>query len=133
MFTLVYKKIVKISDQVSIFVRANIAQVVIIVGTFVFLEAIKSFPYINIVPNYQFLVIGFTLLLSVVVLRVSISNKKVMLVVLILFFLAAIITIFDIKRISDLIGFIIYVLLVLVIIRQIINDRESLKKINSDN
>ena len=130
MFTFVYKKIIKISDQVSIFVRANIAQIVIIVGTFVFLETIQSFPYINIIPKYQFLVIGFTLLLSVVLLRVSISNKKIMLAVLILFCFAAIITIFDIERILDLIGFIVFVLITLAVIRQIINDREKLKKLD---
>ncbi len=130
MFTFIYKKIIKIYDQASIFVRANTTQIVIIVGTFVFFEVIQSFPYINIVPNYQFLVIGFTLLLSMVLLRVSISNKKIMLAVLILFFLAAIITIFDIKRILDLIGFIIFVLIALVVIRQIINDREKLKKLD---
>lgn len=132
MYTFIYKKIVRVSDRISIFVRQNLTQMVVILGTFVFLEVIKSFPYINIIPNYQFLVIGITLLLSVVLLRVSISNKKIILAVLGLFFLASITTIFDIKPISDLIGFIIFVLLALVIIRQIANDRENLKKIEAE-
>lgn len=132
MYTFIYKKIVKVSDQASSFVRQNLAQIVVIVGTFVVLEVIKSFPYINIIPNYQFLVIGFTLFLSVVLLRASITNKKIILAVLALFFLASVTTIFGIKSISDLIGFIIFVLLAIVIIRQIANDRENLKKIDSE-
>jgi len=130
MYTFIRTKIISLTDIASNFIRENVAQVVIIVSSFVVLELIRSFPYINIIPNYQFLVIGFTLLLSVVLLRVSISNKKIMLAVLILFFLAAIITIFDIKRILDLIGFIIFVLITLAAIRQIINDREKLKKLD---
>lgn len=130
MYTFIYKKIVKASDHVSIFVRQNLTQIVIIVGLFVMLEAIKSFPYINIIPNYQFLVVGFILFLTVVLLRVSLSNKKIILLVLILFTLASLITIFDVKPISDLIGFVIFVLLTLVVILQIASDRKDLKKID---
>lgn len=130
MYTFIYKKIIKVSDQVVSFVRQNLVQVVVILGLFVVLEVIKSFPYINIIPNYQFLVIGFILFLSVVLLRVSISNKKIILALLALLFLASITTIFDIKPISDLIGFVIFVLLTLVIIRQIANDRDKLKEID---
>ncbi|MEK7518127.1 MAG: hypothetical protein AAB583_06315 [Patescibacteria group bacterium] len=132
MYTFIHKKIVKIFGEASIFIRENLAQIVIIVGAFVLLEVIQSFPYINIIPNYQFLVIGFTLLLAVVLLRVSISNKKIMLAVLVLLFLGAIITIFDIEKILELVGFVAFVLLVFIIIRQIVNDRESLKKTDSE-
>lgn len=132
MHSFIYKKIIKLSNRVSIFVRQNLAQIVIIVSLFVVLELIKSFPYVNIIPNYQFLVLGFILFLTVVLLRVSLSNKKIILFVLILFMLASFITIFDVRPISDLIGFIIFVLLTLVIIRQIANDRKNLKKIDSE-
>lgn len=128
MFTFIYKKIVRITDQACKFVSQNLVQIVIIVGLFVVFEVIQSFPYINIIPNYQFLVIGFTLFLTVVLLRVSMSNKKIILAVLALFSVAAVASIFDIKRISDFIGFVIFVLLMIVIIRQIANDRGDLKK-----
>lgn len=128
MYTFIYKKIVKIFDDASISVRENLAQIVIIIGTFVFLEVIQSFPYINIIPNYQFLVIGFILLLSVILLRVSIPNRKIILIVLFLFATAALLSILDIKPIANLIGFVIYILLAIIIIRQIVNDREELKK-----
>lgn len=128
MYTFIRQKIINITDLVSNFVRKNLAQVVIIIGSFVVLEIIQSFPYINIIPNYQFLVIGFILFLSVVLLRVSIPNKKIIFAVLILFVAASLTTIFDIKPVSNLIGFVIYVLLAIIIIRQIANDREKLKK-----
>lgn len=125
------KKIIKVLDNITFYVRQNIAQIVIIVGVFVTLEVIQSFPYINIIPNYQFLVIGFTLLLGVVLLRFSVSNKKIILLVLALFCIAIITTIFDIKRISDLIGFIIFVLLTIATFRQIFQDRRKLKELDS--
>lgn len=128
MYTFIRQKIINIADLTSNFVRKNLAQVVIIVGSLVVLEVIQSFPYINIIPNYQFLVIGFILFLSVVLLRVSIPNKKIIFVVLILFVVASLTTIFDIKPVSNLIGFVIYVLLAIIIIRQIANDREKLKR-----
>lgn len=128
MYTFIRQKIINLTDLVSNFVRKNLAQVVIIVGSFVVLEVIQSFPYINIIPNYQFLVIGFILFLSVVLLRVSIPNKKIIFAVLILFVAASLTTIFDIKPVSNLIGFVIYVLLAIIIIRQIANDREKLKR-----
>lgn len=124
------KKIIKVLDNITSYVRQNIAQIVIIVGVFVTLEVIQSFPYINIIPNYQFIVIGFILFLSIVLLRVSIPSKKIILAVLVLFVAASITTIFDVKPVSDLIGFVIFVLLAIAIIRQIANDRENLKKID---
>lgn len=131
MYTFIYKKIVKISNQTSVFVQKNLVQLAIIGGLFVFLEVIQTFPYVNIIPSYQFLVIGFILFLTVLLLRVTISNRRIIQAILILFFVASIVAIFDVKRISDLIGFIIFVLLALVIIRQIVIDRTKLKNIDS--
>ena len=128
MYTFIYKKIIKISNKISIFIRENLVQIVIIGGLFVLLQIIKSFPYVNIIPNYQFLVIGFILFLTVILLRVSISNKKITFIVLILFFLAALSAIFDLALISDLIGFVVFVLLTLVVVSQIVRDRGRLKK-----
>jgi hypothetical protein len=130
MQTFIYKKIIKISNQISDFVRENLVQLAIIGGLFVFLEIIQTFPYINIIPNYQFLVIGFMLFLTVVLLKVSVSNRKIISAVLILFLFTPILEIFDIKRVSDLIGFVAFILLTIVIIRQIVIDREKLKKMD---
>lgn len=131
MYTFIHKKIIKILDRATGFVRHNLAQIVIIVGLFLVLEVIQTFPYINIIPNYQFLVIGFTLFLAVALLRVSVSNKQIILIVLALFSVAVITTIFDIKLMSGLIGFATFVLLVIVIIRQILQDRRKLRELDS--
>lgn len=131
MYTFIYKKIIKVLDRITFFVRHNLAQIVIIVGLFLVLEVIQTFPYINIIPNYQFLVIGFTLFLAVALLRVSVSNKQIILTVLVLFFAAVISTIFDIKLISGLIGFVVFVLIAIATIRQIFQDRRKLRKLDS--
>lgn len=130
MYTFIYKKIVKFSDQVSAFVRQNLTQIVIIVSLFVVLEIIKSFPYINIIPNYQFLVIGFILLLGVILLRFSIPNRKIISGILFLFVIASFLTIFDIKPILDLIGFVIFILLLLIVGRKMILEKDDLRENN---
>lgn len=130
MYTFIYKKIVKFSDQVSAFVRQNLTQIVIIVSLFVVLEIIKSFPYINIIPNYQFLVIGFILLLGVILLRFSIPNRKIISGILFLFVIASLLTIFDVKPILDLIGFVIFILLLLIVGRKIILEKDDLRDNN---
>ncbi len=129
MFTFIIKKITKLFDSVTDFVRKNTAQVVIIVGTFAVLELIQSFPYINIIPKYQFLVIGFVLLLSVILLRVSISNKMINYFVILIFVIGIFTAILDIEQISNLIGFIAFILLFIIVVRQFFQDRKKLKEI----
>lgn len=128
MFTNIFKKIIRVFDRSTEFVRKNNAQVVIIVGTFAVLELIQSFPYINIIPRYQFLVIGFVLFLSVTLLRVSISNRLINYLVLILFVIAIFTSLLNIEQISNLIGFIAFVLLFIIVVRQIFIDRKKLKE-----
>jgi hypothetical protein len=130
MFSPIYKKITKVSNQIFIFVQKNLVQLAIIGGLFVFLEVIQTFPYVNIIPSYQFLVISFILLLTVILLRVTISNKIIICFVLILFVISAVVAIFDIKRILDLIGFIIFILLAIVIVRQFLIDRKKFKNLD---
>ncbi|MBI4091591.1 MAG: hypothetical protein HY427_00060 [Candidatus Levybacteria bacterium] len=129
MFTSIYKKITNIFDRATDFVRKNTVQVVIIVSCFAVLELIQSFPYVNIIPRYQFLVISFVLLLSVVLLRVFISSKLINYVVLALFVISIFTAILDIEQISNLIGFVAFVLLSIMVIRQIFQDREKLKEV----
>jgi len=132
MYTFIRKKIIKYTDRISNFARDNLTQIVIIGGLFIFLEIAKSLPYVNIIPSYQFLVIGFIIFLTVVLFRVAVPNKNLVLAVLILFGVAAITTIFEMAQVSEIVGFIIFVLLAIVIVRQFANDREKLKKVDSE-
>jgi hypothetical protein len=127
MYTHTKKKINKILKRVVNFVQKNLVQIVVVGGIFVLLQAVKSFPYINIIPNYQFLVIGLTLFLAVLIFKILIPNRNIVIAILILFGIATVTTIFELELISELIGFIIFILLC-VTLRQVIRDRKEFKK-----
>lgn len=124
----VYKKITAVWNKIFVFVQENLVRLAIVGGLFVFLEIIQTFPYVNIIPSYQFLVIGFILFLIVIIFNEAFSNKRILFFITTLFAIASITAIFDLKRISDLFGFMIFVLLILVTLRGIIADRKKLKE-----
>ncbi len=128
MYTFIKKKIIKISEQVTDFVRDNLVQIIIIGGSFVFLEVIKSFPYVNIIPSYQFLVIGFVLFLTALMFRQMISDKIISIFVIFLLAISVFVTIFEQTIISDVIGFVIFVLLLFVVLKGIASNRKDFKK-----
>lgn len=127
------KKIIGIQNKISIFFKENIIRILVLMFVFITLEVSKSFPYLNLIPSVDFLIVGFTLLLAVLLFRVTIPNRNIVLVVLFLFGLAALVTIVELRDISEMIGFIIYILLSLVIIRQIFQERKKLKELDSNN
>lgn len=128
MYTFIKKKIIEVSDRVSNFTRDNLISIIIIGGCFVVLELLKSFPYINIIPNYQFLVIGFVLFITAILLRKVISDKVITITIIILFALAGIAIVFDQTVISDAIGFIVFILLSFMIFRGLVSNRHAFKK-----
>jgi hypothetical protein len=130
MVTYIKKKIKELSDEVSNFVKKNIIRILVVLGVFIFLEVSKSFPYVNIIPNVDFLIIGFTLLLAVFLLRVTIPNRGIILIVLFSFFMAMVVTIVELNDIADMIGFVIYILLSIMIIRQVSAERKKLKELD---
>ena len=130
MVNILKKKIKEISDKFSIFVKENIIRILVVLGIFIVLEISKSFPYINIIPNIDFLIVGFTLFLAVTLFRVSIPNRSIILIVLFLFAIATLVTIVELKDIVEMIGFIIFVLLTIVVVRQIFLERRKLKELD---
>lgn len=125
------KKIKEISSKTSIFVKENLIQILLVFAVFIFLEISKSFPYVNLIPSVDFLIVGFTILLAVLVFRVTIPNKVIALVAIFLFVAAAFFTMVELMDIADMIGFMVYVLLSIMIIRQVLQEREDLKKIKN--
>lgn len=128
MFVYIQKKIKNTWDRLFKFVQENLVKLVIVGGLFVLLEVIQNFPYVNIIPSYQFLVIGFILFLIVILFREAFTNKRIIAFIILLFGISSIFAILDIRKISDLLGFVIFVLLILVTIRQIIFDRKKLRE-----
>ncbi len=130
MFTYIKKKIIETVDKIINFFKENLAQIIFLVFLLQFLLGAKTLPYINLINNYEFYVIGLFIFLSMVIFRVIIPYERVLQIVLGLFILASIVAIFDQTIIADLLGFIIFVLLLLIVGRQILREKEDLKRVN---
>ncbi|MBI5122571.1 hypothetical protein HZA75_01805 [Candidatus Roizmanbacteria bacterium] len=127
MYSFFKKKIDYFRNILTEFVRKNLAQVIIVGVSFSFLEVIKSFPYVNIIPNYQYLVVGFIVILIAFIFGILIPSKNIVKTIIFFFILASITTIFEIEMIENLIGFIIYLLLFFVVFREVIKRRKEFK------
>lgn len=130
MFTNIKKKIIETIDRVITFFKDNLAQIIFLVFLLQFLLAAKSFPYINLINNYEFYAIGFFLFLSMIVFRVIIPYERIVQVVLVLFGVAAVVTIAGQKAASELIGFVTFVLILFIVGRQILRERDDLKNLD---
>ncbi len=129
MFTYIKKKIIEITDKVIAFFKDNLSQIIFLVFFIQILLGAESLPYINLIKNYEFYVTGLFIFLAMLIFRVIIPYERVLQIVLGFFIVASIVTIFDQTIISDLLGFIIFVLLLLIVGRQILREKEDLKKI----
>lgn len=131
MFKYIKKKIIELIDRIITFFKDNLAQIIFLVFLLQFLMFAKSLPYINLINNFEFYIIGLWLFLSMIIFRVIILYERVLQIVLGLFIAAAIVTIFDQGLLADLLGFIIFVLLLLIVGRQILQERKDLKNISN--
>lgn len=130
MFTYIKKKIIEITDRIIAFFKDNLAQIIFLVFLLQFLMSAKSMPYINLINNFEFYSIGLLLFLSMIIFRVIIPYRKTIQIVIVLFAVAGFVSIIEQVAISDLIGFMTFVLLLLIVGRQILREKEDLKKIN---
>ncbi len=124
------KKIIDTTDRIIAFFKENLAQIIFLIFLLQFLLAVKPLPYINLINNFEFYSIALLLFLSMVIFRVIIPYKRIIQIVLVLFAVAALFSLFEQIPVSDLIGFIIFVLLLLVVGRQMLREKNDLKKIN---
>lgn len=128
MFTYIKKKIIEITDRIITFFKDNLAQIIFLVFLLQFLLSAKSIPYINLINNFEFYSIGLLLFLSMIIFRVIIPYQKTIQIVIVLFAVAALVSVIEQVAISDLIGFIAFVLLLLIVGRQILREKEDLSK-----
>lgn len=130
MFTYIKKKIIEITDKIITFFKDNLAQIIFLVFLLQFLLSAKSMPYINLINNFEFYSIGLLLFLSMIIFRVIIPYRRTIQIVIVLFAVAAFVSVIEQVAISELIGFITFILLLLIVGRQILREKEDLKKID---
>lgn len=132
MFTYIKKKIIQITDKTISFFKDNLAQIIFLFVLLQVLLALREAPYFNLINNFEFYSIGLFLFLSMIVFRVIIPYERIMQMVLVLFVAAAIFTILGQTAVSKLIGFVSFVLISLIVGRQILRQRKDLKNIDND-
>lgn len=121
------KKIKGTKAALILFVKENFAQLFIICGVFVILQITRGLPYINLIPHYQELIVGLCLFLTIVLLPIFSSTKNLSWLILSFFVIGALTEMFGAKEISELIGFIVFILLA-ISLRYIFKERKSLKQ-----
>ena len=128
MYIHIKKKIIRLQDNIVDFFKLNLVKIIILISVFILLQIVRIFPYVNLIPNVQVLIIGFIVFLALLIFQRSIPNRNVVWIAVGLFLIAAISTIFEQTEFADLIGFLLFVLLSLIVLRQIVSDRSELKK-----
>ena len=128
MYTSIKKKIIQFQDIIVDFYKKNLVKIIILISVFILLEQARTFPYINLIPNIHFLIIGFIVFLALLFFQQSIPNRSVVWIGVGFLLVAVISTIFEQTEFADLIGFLVFVLLSLTVLRQIVSDRHVLKK-----
>lgn len=128
MYSYLKNKVIKISDSLIEFFRKNLTQIIIIALVSSMFVVLKSLPYFNLIPNLEYIGFGFVLFMVLVLFRVSIPNRSVILIVLSLFLLAAVLSIAGSTKVNELVGFVIFMLVFLTVIRMVAADRDKLKQ-----
>ena len=124
------EKIKKIYKKSVYLFKENLPQIFILFVIFNILISMRSLPYFNIINNYEFFVMAILILLAMILFRVIVPSRAIVQLVIGLFFIAIITTIFKIPKASEAIGFAIYVLLSFVVVRLVFQERSFLKKVH---
>jgi hypothetical protein len=123
------KKITSSSDKSIGFFRKNLAEIIFLVFSFEILLAAKSLPYINLIKNYEFYVTALFLFLAMVIFRIIIPYRKVVQIILSLSVIAAILSILGNDSSANVMGFVIFILILLIVVKQIFEERKDLQKL----
>lgn len=108
------------------FFKKNLAQIVLIFFLIQISVGMSRLPFLNIIPNFLYYELGVVIFIALVIFRVSIPNRRVIHITLYLFAASIVTEIFDIKKVSEIIGFIAFVLILFIVVREIIKNRKTL-------
>lgn len=128
MFDRIKKKIKNKINLFYSFFKLHLAEIVILVFVFQMLTSFKELPYFNIIENYEYYVLIFVILLAAIFFRVTISNRTFIKLILIIIIVSAIFLLIELYPVSTLLGFMIYVLTFLVVIRALNKNRKLIKE-----
>ncbi len=110
------------------FFKTYLAHIVFLVFTFQLLSFISSLPYFNLIDKYNYYVLAILWIFSNFLFKKYIINRKILIGSMVVFAIAIPITIVELEFLSDILGFVAFILLLTYVLRQIFTDREILRE-----
>lgn len=124
-----FTEVVKnISIFCNYFFKQNLPYIVFLVFTYQLLVAIGSLPYFNLITKYYYYVFGFLWILSNFLFKQYITNKRILVIGIIMFILAIPTVVIELEFLSDFLGFAAFIFLFTYVIRQLVSGRADLRE-----
>jgi hypothetical protein len=129
------KKKVKRFDKVHHLlevIKNSFLQIVFLMLLFQFMEAAHNLPYLNVVRNYQMYEVTIIAFLAWILFYKYITNIALLIGAIVAFVLAVPMIILHEDKVAEILGFIAFVLLCIVILQRIFRERTVLKDVSPD-
>ena len=125
----IQKKIKLIYEYTIKFFRTYLAHIVFLVFTLQLLSYMSSLPYFNLISKYYYYVFGLLWIFSNFLFKKYITNDKILIIGIAMFFLAIPPSIIEFEPVADTLGFVAFIFLFTYVIRKVFAERESLQEI----
>lgn len=122
------KKIKKINITGISFFKNYLPHIVFLVFLYQLLAAAGNFPYVNLISKYYFYVFGFLWILSNFLFKKYVTNRRILLLAFLAFFLSIPTVLLGLAFLSDVLGFAAYVFLFTYVIKQVLIERTHLRQ-----
>jgi len=119
--------------SLTTFIKNNFIPLVALLLIFQLLEWIHTLPYINIVSNYQLYEIVIIAAVVWMFFYTYVTNRGILITAMLSFLLAIPATILKIDVISEILGFISFILLCIMLLQRIYRERKILRNVHTKN
>lgn len=129
MFDKIKKKIKELYVRALGFFRTYLAHIVFLVFTFQLLSFFNTLPYFNIINKYYYYVFAILWILSNFLFKKYITNKRILITGVNMFIIAVPMAIIEVDFLSDILGFVAFILILTYVLRQVFSERKVLREI----
>jgi hypothetical protein len=123
------KKLSTIYKSGKAFIIKNFIKIVTLIFLYQLLLAVRNFPYINTLDNYSIYVMAILLLVIMIFFKSFFTASRLLKSAILAFVFSYPFLVFDMKRFSEALGFIAYILLIIAIIQRVLEDRKDLRSL----
>lgn len=125
----IQEKIKRFSAYILKFFRVYLAHIVFLVFTLQLLSFVSSLPYFNLISKYYYYVFALLWIFSNFLFKKYITNDKILIIGIAMFFLAIPPSIIEFDDLADTLGFAAFIFLFTYVIRQVFIERKNLHEI----